>query len=427
MGAKKLKAIAVFGNRPVEIHDEKGQRDVLKRWLQLLKGTSYSALNTAGRGGIPRGNYGRVKQAIGVSARNWRTTQFPEFGQGLSDQEIIPRPCYRCPIACAYDARITSGKHKGYVATLTGGGEAQEGAAGIVGVSEPGAVLYLTDLYDRLGIDGSTAGCTISMAFEAYEKGYLTKEDTDGLELIYGDEVVVEKMIRKYVYREGIGDILARGPKEASEYVGHDAPDFTIHIKGTGMNLHDWRSAWGVLLGQIVGSGAGWPSAAADCWRPEPDAGYPKMTERTNHRGKAEEVARGAMIKSLNDSTGICWFATWGLPGIVQLQADALRAVTGLDFREEDLRRAGERILMLERCFNARHGHTPRDDYTVSRRIIDEPPDGPGKGKAIALHLRGMVEEYYRFLGCDARTGKPWRSTLKRLAMDDIIETVWDG
>ena len=425
MGSKKLKAIAVFGDRSFPVYDEAKHEKAQKRWLKLLKDTKISTFHTSGRGGIPRGDYARVKDLLGLSARNWQTTQFPEFGVGLSQQKITPRACYRCPIGCSYDAEVVSGNHKGVIATLSGGGEAQEGAAGIVGISDPGSILYLVDLYDRMGIDGSTAGCAISMAFEAYQRGYISKEDTDGLELKFGDEQVVEKMIYKYVRREGFGDILARGPREAAEFIGRDAPDFAINVKNTGMNLHDWRSTWGVLLGQIVGSGAGWPSAPADCWRPEPDAGYPVKTNPMTQKGKAEEVARCASIKSLNDSVGTCWYSSWGLPGIIDMQAEAIGAVTGWDITEQDLRTAGERILILERCFNARNGHTPQDDYNVAKRIVEEPPDGPGKGKAIEWFLKGMIDDYYRFIGCDAKTGKPWRSTLERLGLEYTIEAMW--
>jgi aldehyde:ferredoxin oxidoreductase len=191
------------------------------------------------------------------------------------------------------------------------------------------------------------------------------------------------------------------------------------------MNLHDWRAAWGVLLGQIVGSGAGWPSGAADCWRPEPDAGYPVKTNPMTQKGKAQEVARCAIVKSIDDSVGICWFATWGLPGILNMEAEAISAMTGWDITGDELRTAGERILNLERCFNVRHGLVPQDDYNVSRRIIEEPPDGPGKGKAIGWYLKGMINEYYALLGWDEKSGKPWRSTLKRLGMEDIIDSVW--
>ena len=181
-----------------------------------------------------------------------------------------------------------------------------------------------------------------------------------------------------------------------------------------------------MLFGQIVGSGAGWPSAAADCWRPDPGIGYPEKTNPLTHKGKAEEVAKGAIIKALNDSLGVCWYAIWGLPGALDLAASAISAVTGWDLTAKEMWESGERILNLERAFNVRQGLTPQDDYNVSARIIEPPLDGPAKGKSISPFLRGMINEYYRYLGWDEKTGKPWRSTLERLGMEDVIKDLWE-
>lgn len=65
------------------------------------------------------------------------------------------------------------------------------------------AICFLTDLNDRLGFETGTVDCSMAVAFEAYEKGLLTREDTDGLELRWGDARVVETLLRKIVRREG--------------------------------------------------------------------------------------------------------------------------------------------------------------------------------------------------------------------------------
>ncbi|MCJ7743751.1 MAG: hypothetical protein MUO99_04230 [Dehalococcoidales bacterium] len=425
MGSKKLKAIAVHGSRKVPIANEEAHKKAAKDWLDTLKGFPSSVYNGLGKGGLPRGDYARIKEYLGVSAYNWQTTQLSEFGVGMSKQKITPRTCYGCPIACAYDMEIVSGPYKGYVATPCGGGEALEGSSSILGISEVGAVYYLTDLYDRLGIEGSTAGCAISLAFEAYQRGLITKKDTDGLELKWGDPAVAEQMVKRYAYREGFGDILARGPKEAAEYIGHDAPGYAVHIKGSGMSLHDWRSTWGILLGQIVGSGAGWPSGCVDVLHVEPSIGYPEFTDRLGRKGKPVEVAKCTILKSLHDCTGTCWFAAFGVPRILELVANAVSTATGFSYSKDDVWEVGERVLNLERAFNIKHGLTPEDDYNVSDRIVDAPPDGPAKGISIKPYLKGMVNEYYRFLGWDTKSGKPMRPTLHRLGLDDIAEDLW--
>lgn len=423
MGSKKLKAIAVFGTNEVPIADSEKEKRIAQRWLKDID--KYHISYRIRRGGIPRDDYRTILSAVGVAAMNMQTTQLPGFGVGMSQQKITPQSCYRCPIACTYDVEVLSGPHKGYVATLAGGGESMEGSAALVGITEPGTIFYLTDLYDRLGIETSTIGCAISMAFEAYEKGLITSKDTGGLELKWGDAEVVEQMIKKCVYREGIGDILARGPKEAAEVIGGDAPDFAIHIKGAGMNLHDWRAAWGFLLGQILGGGSGWPAPGADALRVEPDAGYPELTDPFNSIAKAEELARTGPLKYLADCTGICWFVSWSMPEILNITAEALSAVVGWDCTPEELHRLGERVISLERAFNVRHGLTPADDYNVSKRITEAPGDGPARGKSIRPHLRGMINDYYKLMGWDEETGKPRRQTLLKLGLEDVAKDLW--
>ncbi len=425
MGSKQLKAIAVYGNREVPVVNKHLVREVAKRWRESLNYGPDSPWSRLGRGGVPKGDYKGIKSIYGLCVRNLQTTILDRFGDGWSKQKITPRPCYRCPIACSYDLEIREGPRKGYVASLCGGGENVEGASSIFGISDLGDVFYLTDLFDRLGIETSTAGCTIAMAFEAYQKGLITKADTDGLELKWGDARVVEKMVRKYVARDGFGDILARGPKAAAEIIGGDAPSFTVHIKGAGMNLHDWRRGWGALLGQIVGSGSGWPAPGADLTRPDPDSGYAERTPAREPRSKPLEVRKTGITKFANDSTGVCWFSTWGNPQGLELSATMISAVTGWDFSREELLQSGERMLNLERAFAVRHGLTPEDDYAVSKRLIEGQMDGQFAGHPIAPYLRGMVNEYYRLMGWDEKTGKPWRSTLKRLGLEEIIGDIW--
>jgi len=335
------------------------------------------------------------------------------------------RPCPGCPIGCSYDLEVTEGPYKGYVATLTGGGEALEAAGSILNITEPGAIFYLTDLYDRLGVNAATCGCVIAMAIEAFEKGLISKEDTDGLELKWGDAELAEKLIRKYAYREGFGEILARGPAEAARWIGKDAPDFAIHVKGAAINLHDWRTGWGCLFGQLVGSGAGWPAPGADTWAAEPDFGYPEFTHRFDYTSKPLEVRDTGIAKFMEDSVGVCWFATWGLPGVLDFLTRSLSAATGWDYSPDELKEVGERVMQLERAFNVRHGLTPVNDYDIPKRLVEAPKDGRAAGLSVAPHLRWMIDEYYRLMGWDVTTGKPLRKTLEQVGLAEVAHDLW--
>ncbi len=424
MGAKKLKAIAVYGTGHPAVYDESGLKKLRKEWLEHLKRPGHFGMKL-GQGKTKMAEYRYMLDLIGFAGKNLRINQLAEFGLGWSRQKFTPKPCPRCPIACSYDLEVTEGPYKGYVATVSGGGEALEGAGSILNIVEPGSIYYLTDQYDRLGIEASVAGCTIAMAIEAFEKGLITVKDTDGLELTWGSPEIADKLLRKMVLREGFGEILAKGIREAAESIGGDAPQFAVHIKGTGMSLHDWRSTWGLLFGQIVGSGAGWPAPGADCFTPEPDAGYPELTERFDHRAKPLEVKKTGILKFMHDSTGLCWFVTWGMKDALKLTAETLAAVTGWNWTTDDLLQVGERIMHLERAFNVRHGLLPSDDYHLPRRLIEAPPDGRAAGKPIGPRLKGMVEEYYRLMGWDPKTGKPWRKTLERLGLHQVADDLW--
>ena len=427
MGSKCLKAIAVKGTGPeTPVNDAERLRKASANWTKLT--TEVGLAPIVGKAGVPRDQYDGVRGLVGLSSKNWLVNNIPGFGRGMASHQIKTVPCYRCPVACCYEVKVISGPYEGYVATLSGGGENQEGAASIVGVgaNDPGEVWYLTDLNDRLGFESSTVGCAMAVAFEAYEKGLLTKEQTDGLELKWGDVKVVEALLNKIARREGFGNMLADGPKAAAERVG--LPQAGVHIKGAGMNLHDWRRAWGVLLGQIVGGGAGWPPPGADCWTPEADAGYPVKTDPLSPYEKGKEVALTGIVKMLQDCVGCCWFATWGIPGVLGFEAESIAAVTGWsDFTKQEAWEVGERTLTLERIFNIRQGLTAEDDLNVSPRLSDPaPPDaGPAAGLSIAPYLAGWVREYYKTLGWDERTGKPLKSTIKRLGLEEFQSVVW--
>jgi len=424
MGSKKLKAIAVYGTTEVPVFDPEKLEEANKKWLDnLFKSTVSSGL---AKGGTPRGEFKYPRDMSILTAKNMLAVSPPEFGVGMAKQKITPKPCYGCPIACSYDVEVTTGPYKGFVGTMAGGGENLEGAASIAGVHDAGAVFYLEDLCDRMGFDSSTIGCTIALAIECYEKGLLAKENTEGIELKWGDDKLVAKLFRMAANKEGkLGKLLALGPKRAAETIGGDAPKFAIHIKGSGMNLHDWRATWGIMLGQFVGGGSGWPAQAADAWAPEPDVGYLDFEEPLNPRLKPIAVYKTGRKKFWDDSNGTCWFATWGVPGVLGFSTAAVNAVTGWDFTPEEALMLSERLVNLERVFNVRRGLTPADDYDVSPRLVEAPPSGKAKGKAMAPYVKGMVMEYYRLSGWDEKTGKPWRTTLERVGLEDEIKDIW--
>ncbi|MEE9610682.1 MAG: aldehyde ferredoxin oxidoreductase C-terminal domain-containing protein [Desulfatiglandales bacterium] len=423
MGSKRLKAIVFQGNKDFPIAHPEKIKDIRKRWVQLVKeGHRFSR---GGWGKFHNNEMRYLLDGLGFAGKNFQINKFKEFAVGLSNHKITPRPCKRCPYGCPVDIELVSGPHKGLVATLCGGGEGPEGAGAVLGIGNPEHWVYLLEQYDRLGVESSLFGCTLAMATEAYEKGLITDKDTDGIELKWGDPDVAEKMLQKFAHKEGFGALLAKGPLEAARAIGGDASNFAVHLKGSGINLHDWRSGWGMLLCHVISGGSGWPATAADSIGWEPDAGYPEFTDPFDHKAKPQEARKTGILKYMRDANGTCGFMTWNIGGSTEIVREAINAVTGWDMTTEELWAVGERMMHLERAFNCRHGLTPEDDYNLSPRLLEAPQDGRAKGRAVEPYLRGMVDEYYSLMGWDKTTGKPLEKTLKRFGLDDIAKDLW--
>ena len=419
MGSKNLKAIAVYGTQEIKVHDEEGLKEAAKSWQENL--WKSDVVNALAKGGLPRSEYKYTKESYLLSAKNFLDVSPPEFAAGMSKFNYTPRACFNCPIACSYEVEITEGEYKGFVATPAGGGENLEGVSSLLGVYDPGATFYLIELADRLGFETSTIGSTIALLIEAYEKGLVSKEELDGLELRWGDAKLVEELLNKAARREGfVGYLLSLGPKRAAEAIG--AEDIAVHVKGTGINLHDWRVTWGILLGQLIGGGYSWPAPGVDAWATEPDIGYETYQDSFDWRVKPKAVRDTQLKKNWVDSIGICWFADWGVPGALEFEAKAVEAATGFEMSRETALEIGERVVNLERVLNLKLGLRAEDDiFDVGPRFLEPPPKGPGKDRDVRKYAKWMVREYYRLMGWHEKTGRPLDSTLERLGLDFII------
>jgi aldehyde:ferredoxin oxidoreductase len=425
MGSKNLKAIAVDGTGTIPIADPMTYLRASREWRAKIF-HSPSIGNSMSRAGILFG-YKYIESQNILANRNFSRSTFPEYAENIDrikdEFKVEPTACWGCPVSCSYRALVTTGPKKGFLATLSGGGENTEAAAANVGITEPGWIVYMTDLYDRLGMDSGSMGLSLGLAFELYEKGIITKEDTDGLELNWGNAEAAEALLRKAVNREGFGAILAEGPKKAAERIGKGAEKYAIHLKGGGLNYHDWRAAWSIMLGQIVsGAGGRWEGYGVDVWAVEPDLGLTKYHDPHKTEGKADAVRRTQFKKLWEDSIGICWIGAWGCPGALGWASECVGAATGWkDFSAEEALLVGERVTNLQRIFNLRQGFDPKRDFEdLGKRLLEAPPDGVAKDKPLGPHLEKMIREYYQLMGWDEKTGKLLAKTWKKVGLEAL-------
>jgi aldehyde:ferredoxin oxidoreductase len=439
MGSKMLKAIAVRGTGTVPIAEPDSFFQTATQWERNLfvtpEGGVPPVLALVRDAGITRG-YNVVGDLSMLAGKNltdpeWGKVYGRNYVEGCARWIVTPRPSYNCKIQCSYDVAVTDGPLLGLKASPCGGGENTEGAAAMIGVEDPGAALAMTEFYDAMGLESSTAGCVLAMAFEAYNRGIITKEDTGGLELKWGNYEAAMALIEQMLKREGFGAVLARGLKEAARTIGKGVDKFVVHIKGGGINLHDWRPVWSVLFGEVIsGAGVCWQAPGVDAWCGEPDLGYlthpPGTADDLPHAlEKVEQVRRTQIKKLWEDCLGICWFAAWGVQDVTKLAPKALAEAVGWDdFTTEEAMAAGERVVNLMRIVYAQRGFKKSDEFDVSPRLLEPPASGRAKGKSIAPFLPTMVDEYYRQMGWEVETGMPTRPTLARLQLEEFAAGV---
>ena len=429
MGSKKLKAIVAWGTMGVPVADPDMLLEERIAW-QKDAWAPGSASGLIGNASVTRTWYGPIAgKNCWLAYKNFTDPEGARDNLGAriieaaKKAKIRPQGSFSCPLACAYTFEIPEGPYKGYLATPSGGGENIEGASGIMGVDEPGANYFLTDQCDRMGWDSAATGCAMAILFELYETGRLTKKDTGGLELKWGNADAILKLLQQTIKREGLGKYIAEGPGAVADHF--DAQDIAIHVKGTAWNLHDWRPLWGTTFAFGIASCGPVHQGTGPEVTIESDLGYDEQLPPRTVEGKPEAERRMQVRKHWDDSNGVCYFDALGVPNTSIHSSRSVAAATGWkDLSKKEAWEIGERILNLCRCFSILRGLTPANDLDFGGRILEPPASGPAKGQTVAPHLKSMLTEYYTLCGWDPQTGKPTEETLRRLGLEQQAKDI---
>lgn len=418
LGSKNLKAIVVRGTqgvktaRPQELLDylhmfeEKVQAGIKAGPLadRMKFGTPLTLNFTNAFGIVPTLNfkYGEYANASKID------------GHAFREKVVSDTACYGCTIGCTKHTRAQSGPFAG---VMVGGPEYETNAlfGSNLGNDNLDNVIYANVLCDDLGLDTVGTGNVVGWAMECYGRGLLSKKDVDGLDLRFGNFEAVVKLIHMIAYREGIGDILAKGVKQASQEIGKGSDEFSMHVKGLEYPAYrpGTRSPAFGLAFAIAERGA--------CHR----RAWPVIAEQTLEPFTTK--GRAQLVKNLYDQR-IPWhcFSACDIPvmflsfGHVEA-AQALSAVTGWDLTVEDMQNLCDRVASLIRVFNIREGASRADD-TLALRSFQPDEAGKGAGKALTPEmLDTMLDEYYALRGW-TKEGIPTQETLKKLGLPDIAQ-----
>ncbi|NNL75713.1 MAG: hypothetical protein HKO68_05185, partial [Desulfobacterales bacterium] len=451
-GSKNLKGIVVRGNRGIEMAEpERFFEFCQAQWQRYHDDPMYASTRKWGTLGWVGGSDSRSAVSDFMLGHRFEEVEEHAF-EPLIEKS---RACYGCPIHCDHFLHVKEGKYKGSK------GEGVEGFVQIIGMSfKTASAPFLAEwnnLCNRLGLNVSSAGTAIIWALALWKDGILTRDDTAGIEVTEGNEDGIMELTRQMAFREDFGDILADFPVKAARRLGRDSDRYAAHTKGQ----FAWMPGHGIGITLVYTMALNINSRGYDhlmggmsVMTPNLRAEFGITDELLTRLGRERYDDEDIFSKNawdyhpkivqaecefehmmvMADMMGTCKFGTqYNQPVTgIHLPAwkDFLSAASGISFNEDDLRTAAQRVIALERCYNAREGLRRIDDYPFFLRWEKK------RGQPHPLYTedqipfdRGLYErildEWYTLRGCDLTTGIPTRKELERCGLQDVADDLY--
>lgn len=446
MGSKRLKAVVLDGSLRIDAANLAEMRqlsDKCNKWVQFqpaflsgkwVRGLAvllrWLPVQTAMDGmlwKIMLRKWGTVainQYAIELGdspIKNW-SGSYRDFSKDKSNaidpDEIIAREvskyhCFSCPLGCGgitQSKNLPSESHKPEYETVLA-------LSGLTLNDDLDSVFFMNDRLNRAGMDAISAGSTIAFAIECFERGILTRADTDGLALNWGNTEAMLLLMEKMIAREGIGDILADGVKKAAERIGKGSDQYAMHAGGQELPMHDSRFDPGFALHYTVEPTPGRHTIGSQIyyemyrlWKrdktlPKPWLMYRKKSKyKATEKMAAEAVASSQFVNVLNGAGGCAFGAFIGVDRFPIFEW--LNAATGWNMTPQEYMAIGKRIQTYKQAFNIKHGIDPKK-MKPNPRALGQPPMTYGANRKRKVNIDKMIEDYWRRFGWDSRSGKP--------------------
>ena len=465
MGSKKLKAVVVRGKGKIPVADREGLRAMNRRLSDKIKvepshfskvmGTLLKPIIPwmlrRGGGGLPDSatmidgfsTHGTSMLASGSSemgdapVKNWGGSGYRDFpmrtqSSKISDDNVYKYArkkyaCSNCPLGCGALLDVKEGpyaisnEHRPEYETLA--------SFGMMALNDNiESIIKANGICSGYGLDTISAGVTITFAIECYQNGLLTKEQTDGLELAWGNHAAIIAALEKLARREpGLGELLADGVKRAAEKIGQGAERYAMHVGGQEVAMHDPRLNPSFATtyvtdptpGRHTQGGAGFDEFGLALVT-LPGIESPQLPRHQYH-GKGELHALGSKAVETMNALGICTFSS--MVGAYPY-LEAISTATGWDVTSEEFLEIGERIQHLRQAFNVREGIKP-SDFVLPDRIKGVPPLKEGPNADITLDLDAMASEFFQVIQWDPKSGRPNRERLEELGLTHVVQELY--
>jgi aldehyde:ferredoxin oxidoreductase len=447
MGSKKLKAVCLRGEHRVSVHDEDTVWRHTTKFLTSLEtdlndfgkqmkqgGTAATLTDSTQSGDSPIGNW------LGVGKTDFPPKMANRInGFSVTKYETRKYHCYGCPFGCGGlcmlpGEPLLKETHRPEYETICG-----FGAQLLVDNVE--SIFMVNELLNRAGIDTISCATTINWAFEAFEKGILTEEDTGGLKLTWGNHEAVVSLVQKIVAGEGIGAILANGVKRSAEHFGDVESAAPMHVHGQELPMHDSRNPQGGLdlgVGYETEPTPGRHTSTFSGWDQYEKPNRPKnklfdkfrlksryeKPEDDDHEKQGERLRGSSCAEDIINGAGLCNFGFYlgPIPPLVEW----LNATTGWRKTFDEYLTVGQRIKTVRHAFNIREGINVAN-VRMPERARGNPPltHGPNAYSGNVLQWDDAKRDYYRAMGWDAESGKPLRETLRNLGLPEVEKALY--
>jgi aldehyde:ferredoxin oxidoreductase len=417
MGSKKLKAVAVAGNKRPEQADSQRVNELAKEGIATINGNFIS---------VAFREYGTLMymdmgMTLGdVPAKYFQKNTFPAqkvSGQALrSNYEVENYACRGCPIGCG---RIVKNFSKN-IDTVDGPEYETVAAFGPLCMNtDYDSIIEANHLCNLHGIDTISTGVSIAYAMYLYEKRVLTKKKA-GMEIKWGDGKTIVKLVKMIIGQKAIGKILSKGTLAMAREFGRDEGE-AAQVKGLEMPMHDGRAFQGEAVSYATGP-RGACHLKGDYYNI--DLGsfvleYDVLpSNRLSHEGKAVNAAKYQSLKDLFDALTLCKFASLSVTQICQM----LNAITGWDVTPEEFLKTGDRSINIKRAISNKLGVTRKDDKLpkICLEVLNE-----GSTDGVLPDMNAMLKEYYEHRKWDWQTGKPSKEKLIELGLEQAANDLY--
>ncbi|MDH5437960.1 MAG: aldehyde ferredoxin oxidoreductase family protein [Candidatus Bathyarchaeota archaeon] len=422
MGSKNLKAVAVRGTNDVNVANPEEFTEFIRIIHERMKGPATRKYRTLG---TPE-NVLVLNAIAALPTRNFTQATF-EGAEKVSGEYLNERyikkiiGCATCGMRCDHIGVVPEGPYKGATARVEF--ECLWALGPNTGVDRLDAIIEAIYQCDYYGMDGISAGVIVSFAMDCYENGILTKKDTEGLDLRFGNAEALVETIKRMGSRKGwLGDVLAEGSMRAAEKIGKGAVKYANHIKGLELPGYELRTLKTAALGFSV-SFRGACHLRSGAYSPDVKG---KVDRFKIEKGRGKIVMDGEDVYNVVDSLILCKFSRGVFYEGLNEMAKYYTLATGIEMTAEELGKAGERINNLARVINIREGKGTREYDTLPPKIMSVPVPDEGVAKGAYVNQKEFdigLDDYYEVRGW-TKQGIPTVEKLKELGMSDLVPIV---